>query len=64
MFTSGTRGEALAPNSNESNSTLMSETSGSAAPPKPYELGEGVNYPTPRVPFYANECNKGRDTDP
>ena len=27
-------------------------------------LGEGVNYPTLRVLFYANECNEGRDANP
>ena len=26
-------------------------------------LGEGANYLTLRVQFYANECNEGRDTN-
>ena len=27
-------------------------------------LGEGVNYLTLRVQFYANECSEGRDANP
>ena len=27
----------------------------------PYILGEGVNYLTLRMQFYANECNEGRN---
>ena len=27
-------------------------------------LGEGVNYLTLRVQFYANECEEGRDVNP
>ena len=27
-------------------------------------LGEGVNYLTLRVQFYANKCNEGRDANP
>ena len=30
---------------------------GAQPPPIPYMLGEGVNYLTLRVQFYANECN-------
>ena len=26
--------------------------------------GEGVNYPTPRAQFHANECKEGRDANP
>ena len=29
-----------------------------------YILGEGVNYLTLRVQFYANECNERRDANP
>ena len=43
---------------------LTSGTGGVAAPPIPYILGEGVNYLTLRVQFYANECNEGRDANP
>ena len=32
--------------------------------PIPYLLGEGVNYLTLRVQFYANECKEGRDAKP
>ena len=57
-------GETLTPNPNECNSTLTSGTSGGAAPPIPYILGNGVNYLTLRVQFYANECKEGRDANP
>ena len=59
-------GQTLTPNPNECNSTLTSGTRGSAGqpPPIPYILGEGVNYLTLRVQFYANECNEGRDANP
>ena len=43
---------------------LMSGTSGGAAPPIAYILGEGVNYLTLRLQFYANECNEARDANP
>ena len=33
------------------------ELVGAEPPPIPYMLGEGVNYLTLRVQFYANECN-------
>ena len=56
--------ETLTPNPKECNSTLMSGTSGGAAPPIPYILGKGVNYLTLRAQFYANECKEGRDADP
>ena len=32
--------------------------------PDPNPRGEGVNYLTLRVQFYANECNEGRDANP
>ena len=35
------------------------------ASPGPYRNpGEGVNYPTLRVQFYANECNEGETLTP
>ena len=37
---------------------------GAQPPPIPYILGNGVNYLTLRVQFYANECKEGRDTNP
>ena len=43
---------------------LKSVTSGGAAPTYTIILGEGVNYLTLRVQFYANECKEGRDTNP
>ena len=42
---------------------LTSGTGGGQPPPIPYILGEGVNYLTQRVQFYANECNEGRDAN-
>ena len=57
-------GETLTPNPNECNSTLTSGTSGAQPPRIPYILGEGVNYLTLRVQFYANECDEGRDANP
>ena len=45
------------PQPQESNSTLTSGTGGAQPPPIPYILGEGVNFLTLRVQFYANECN-------
>ena len=56
MLTSATRGEALTPNPNECNSTLMSGTSGGTVPTYTMYTGVGVNYLTLRVQFYANEC--------
>ena len=64
MLTSATRGETLTPNPNECNSTLTSGTSGGPAPTNTIYTGEGVNYLTLRVQFYANECNKGRYANP
>ena len=57
-------GETLTPNPNECNSTLTSGTIGGAAPTYTNILGEGVNYLTLRVLFYANECKEGRDANP
>ena len=37
---------------------------GAQPSPIPYILGEGVNYLTLRVQFYANECKKGRVANP
>ena len=54
----------LTPNPNECNSILMSGTSGGAAPTYTIDTGEGVNYLTLRVQFYASECNERRDADP
>ena len=34
------------------------------ASPDPNPRGEGVNYLTLRVQFYANECDEGRDPNP
>ena len=64
MLTRATRRETIAPNPTECNSTLTSETSGGVAPTSIYKQGEGVNYLTLRVQFYANKCNKGRDANP
>ena len=37
---------------------------GAQPPPIPYILGEGVNYLTLRVHFYANECKEGKTLTP
>ena len=57
-------GETLTPNPNECNSTLTSGTSGGAAPTYTIILGEGVNYLTLRVQFYANEAMRGETLTP
>ena len=56
--------ETQTPNPNACNSTLTSETSGGAAATYTIYTGEGVNYLTLRVQFYANECKEGRDANP
>ena len=53
-------GETLTPNPNECNSTLMSGTTGGAAPPISYILRNGVNYVTLRVQFYGNEVTSAK----
>ena len=56
--------ETLNLNPNECNSALTSGTSGGAAPTYTIYTGEGVNYLTLRVQFYANECKEWRDANP
>ena len=63
MLTSATRGETLTPNLKSAILRLRVELVGAQSPPVPYILGEGVNYLTLRVQFYANECNEGRDAN-
>ena len=43
---------------------LTSGTSGGAAPTYTIIPGEGVNYLTLRVQFYANECKEGETLTP
>ena len=53
MLTSRTMGETLTPNPN----------AGVESQPKPYILGEGVNYLTLRMEVYTNKWNEGRLRD-
>ena len=47
-----------------SGSPLTNYPHAAKPPPIPYILGEGVNYLSLRVQFYANECNEWRDANP
>ena len=58
------RGGGLLPNPKRAILRSRVELVGAQPPPIPYILGEGVNYLTLRVQFYANECNRRREANP